>query len=222
MHVAFGTSLATIIATSVSSVRAYQKRGSVDAALIRAWSPAIFIGVLLGSTLAVFVCGPVLIAVFAGIALLVAVYMAFGNHGRVLANSLPRGSGNHAMTGTIGIISSMIGIGGRMIGVPVLTLFGVPLHRAVGSASALGLIIGVPGTIAFVVSGWNAHGLPPYSLGFVNLLALAMILPTSTFFASIGARAAQTPKARSLREVFAIFLAATAIRMFYSVLFPGA
>jgi uncharacterized membrane protein YfcA len=219
MHVAVGTSLATIIATSLTSVRAHHGRGNMDLDLIRAWAPAIFIGVLLGSALAGTVRGPVLVAVFASVALLVAVYMAFGAPGQAAAASPPRGMDRHAIAGTIGMLSSMMGIGGGTLGVPVLTLCGFPMHRAVGSAAALGLIIGIPGTIAFIVSGWHTPGLPPYSLGYVNLLALAMVLPTSMFFAPVGARVAHKLNARNLRKVFALFLALTAVRMFYSVLF---
>jgi uncharacterized membrane protein YfcA len=219
MHVAAGTSLATVIATSIASMRAHHRRGTIDSSLLRAWGPAIFAGVLLGASVATFVRGPVLIAVFASIALIVALYMAFWDPARVVAQTLPRGWRQQAAAGTIGMISSMMGIGGGTLGVPVLTLFGFPIHRAVGSASALGLIIAVPGSIAFILNGWGAAGLPPCSLGYVNLLALAMILPTSMYFAPIGARAAHTLKARSLRQVFGLFLAITAVRMYYSIFF---
>jgi uncharacterized membrane protein YfcA len=219
MHVAVGTSLATIIATSIVSLRAHRKRGNVDSTLIKAWGPAIFVGVLAGTALASAVRGPVLIAVFATVALVVALYMAFWNPLHVFSQTLPGGAGKHAMAGTIGMISSMMGIGGGTLGVPVLTLFGFPIHRAVGSAAALGLIIGIPGTLAFVASGWDAAGRPPYSVGYVNLLALAMILPTSMCFAPFGARAAHSLNPRRLRQVFALFLALTAGRMFYSIVF---
>lgn len=217
MHVAIGTSLATIIATSVASFRAHQKRGNVDEILVRSWGPAIFAGVLVGSILAGYVKGPVLMTVFASVALVVSVHMAFGNPAWVVANGLPHGIRKQALAGTIGIVSSMMGIGGGTLSVPILTLFGYPIHRAVGSAALIGLIIGVPGTLAFIVSGWDVPGRPPFSLGYVNLLALVMILPTSMYFAPVGARLAHSMNTRLLRRVFAAFLAVTSLRMFYSV-----
>jgi uncharacterized membrane protein YfcA len=219
IHVAVGTSLATIIATSFSSLRAHHKRGGVDIALVRAWGPAIFIGVLIGSFLAGHVKGPVLMTVFATVGLAVALHMAFNNPAWTLATSLPSGMKKQTLAGTIGMISAMMGIGGGTLSVPVLTLFGYPIHRAVGSAAAIGLIIGIPGTLAFVATGWNVPGRPPYSLGYVNLLALVLILPTSMYFAPVGARLAYTLNTRNLRRAFAIFLAFTALRMFYSIIF---
>jgi uncharacterized membrane protein YfcA len=218
MHAAVGTSLATVAVTSLFSLRAHLKRNNVDSALVRQWASAILIGVLSGAALASSVRGTMLIAVFATVSCIVAIYMGFGNARHVVDQSLPRGVGNHAMASTIGLFLSMMGIGGGTLRVPVLTLFGFPMHRAVGSSSALGLIIGVPGVVIFMISGLAVHGLPPYSLGYANLLALAMILPTSMYFAPIGARVAQKLSASRLRQTFALFLAVTSIRMFYSIL----
>jgi uncharacterized membrane protein YfcA len=217
MHVAVGTSLATIIATSMSSLRAHHKRGGVDTDLLRSWGPAIFTGVLIGSLLSGYVKGPVLMTVFATVGVIVALHMAFSNPSLKIADGLPVGLPKQALAGTIGMVSAMMGIGGGTLSVPVLTLFGFPVHSAVGSASAIGLIIGIPGTIAFIATGWEATHLPPLSLGYVNLLAFALILPTSMYFAPIGARLAYKLDTRNLRRIFAVFLAITAVRMFYTV-----
>jgi uncharacterized membrane protein YfcA len=217
MHVAVGTSLASIIATSLSSVRAHHKRGGVDGALVRGWGPAIFVGVLIGSALAGYVKGPVLMTVFATVGIIVAFHMAFNKPEWTIANQLPGGIAKHTLAGTIGAISAMMGIGGGTLSVPVLTLFGYPVHRAVGSAAAIGLIIGIPGTLAFIANGWYAEGRPPFSLGYVNLLALVLILPTSMLFAPVGARLSYKLNTKNLRRAFAVFLAITAARMFYTV-----
>lgn len=217
MHVAVGTSLATIIATSMSSFRAHHKRGGVDIDLLRSWGPAIFAGVLIGSLLSGYVKGPVLMTVFATVGVVVALHMAFSKPSLTIADGLPVGLPKQALAGTIGMVSAMMGIGGGTLSVPVLTLFGFPVHSAVGSASAIGLIIGIPGTIAFIATGWDAADLPPFSLGYVNLLAFALILPTSMYFAPLGARLAYKINTRNLRRTFAVFLAITAARMFYSV-----
>ena len=118
----------------------------------------------------------------------------------------------------IGGLSTMMGIGGGTIGVPVMTLFGVPIHRAVGTASAFGLIISIPGTLGAILTGWGAHGLPPYSLGFVNLLGFILIAPVSYFAAPLGAHIAHSTDRAKLRAIFAVFIAVTAARMLYDAL----
>lgn len=219
MHVAVGTSLATIIATSVSSVRSHHKRGAVDFALLKSWGPWIFIGVLIGTVLAGHVRGPVLSSVFATVALVVSLHMGFGKPEWRLAPELPKGVGRSLLATVIGGISAMMGIGGGTLSVPILSLFGYPIHRAVGTAAAIGFIIGIPGAIGFVYSGWNVAGLPPFSLGYISLIGFALIFPTSTLLAPYGARLAHRINTRNLKRVFAVFLGFTALRMFYDLLF---
>jgi len=214
MHVAVGTSLATIIATSASSVRAHHKRGAVDVALLRHWGPWIFAGVLIGTALAGSVRGRVLTLVFATMAMIVAIYMGFSRPDWRLADQLPRGGPRAALAAIIGAISAMMGIGGGTLSVPILSLFGYPMHRAVGTAAAIGFIIGIPGAIGFAITGWHAASLPPFSLGYVSLLGFALIFPTSTLLAPYGARLAHGLNTRHLKRVFAVFLAVTAYRMF--------
>jgi len=218
MHVAVGTSLASIIATSVSSVRSHHKRGAVDFTLLKSWGPWIFIGVLCGTALASYVRGPVLSAVFATVALVVSLHMGFAKPEWRLAESLPKGAPKALLAGTIGTISAMMGIGGGTLGVPILSLFGYPIHRAVGTAAAIGFIIGIPGAIGFVLAGWNVPGLPPFSLGYISLIGFALIFPTSTLLAPYGAKLAHGLNTRNLKRVFAVFLGFTALRMFYDLL----
>lgn len=218
MHVAVGTSLATIIATSATSTRSHFRKGAVDTGLLRSWGPAIFVGVLAGTALAGIVRGPLLTAVFAVVGLMVSLHMAFGRAHWRLAEGLPTGLPRLSLAGGIGTISAMMGIGGGTLSVPILTLFGYPMHRAVGSAAAIGFLIGVPGTIGFIATGWDVAGRPPFSLGYVNLLGLALILPTSMALAPFGARLAHRLDTRNLRRAFAVFLALTALRMAHSVL----
>lgn len=217
MHVAVGTSLATIIATSYRSIGAHRKRGAVDDALLRSWGPGIFIGVLVGTSIAGFVKGPVLTAVFGTVGAVVALHMAFGRDHWRIGNSLPTGAPKHLLGGMIGTVSAMMGIGGGTLSVPSLTLFGYPIHKAVGTAAAIGFIIGIPGTIGFMIAGLGVEGRPPLSLGYVNLLACALILPTSMVFAPVGAQLAHRLNRVWLRRAFALFLGLTAVQMFYSL-----
>jgi uncharacterized protein len=219
MQVAVGTSLSTIVFTSAMSLRAHNKKGAVDVELLRSWAPAILVGVLAGTAIAAFVSGNVLSLVFGVVALLVAFYMAFGKPEWRLSDHLPTGIFKHLVAGTIGLISALMGIGGGTLSVPTLTLSGYPIHRAVGTASAIGFLIGVPGTIGMIIGGWGRAELPPGSLGFVSLIGLILILPTSMLLAPWGARAAHALPVRGLRFAFAAFLAATAIRMLVRVFF---
>ena len=218
MQVAVGTSLATIVATAWSSARAHYKRGTVDPEFLRGYGPIIVFGVLLGSAVASMVKGPVLTAVFAVVALVVAAQLLFGSPHWKVGDSLPKG-GLRVVVGTvIGALSAMMGIGGGTMTVPFMTMYGAPVHRAVGTAAATGFIIGVPGALGFVIGGWNAANLPPGSFGFVSLVGLALIAPTSMLCAPLGAKLAHRLNTVVLKRVFALFLGFTSVRMFWSVL----
>jgi uncharacterized membrane protein YfcA len=218
MHVAVGTSLATIIPTSISSLRSHEKRGAVDWPLLRRWAGPMIVGVIIGSAIAGYVRGETLTIIFAVVALIASAHFAFGKEEWRVGNSLPTGVGGAAMPAAIGGVSTMMGIGGGTIGVPAMVLWGYPIHRAVGTASAFGLIISIPGTVGAALAGWTAHGVPPYSLGYVNLLGFLLIAPASYFAAPLGASIAHMTDRRRLRIAFAILIALTAGRMLYDVL----
>jgi uncharacterized membrane protein YfcA len=219
MHVAVGTSLSTIVFTSFSSLRAHNSRGAVDWELFRSWAPGIVIGVLLGTALASVISGKSLTAFFGGVALIVAGWMAFSSPKFQPFSGLPQGILKYIVTGCIGIVSALMGIGGGTLSVPTMTLCGYPIHKAVGTASAVGFLIGVPGTIGMIIGGWNHTTLtaPPFSLGYVSLLGLVLILPTSMLLAPYGAKAAHALPVRGLKIAFAIFLAVTSIKMLSSL-----
>ena len=218
MHIAVGTSLATIIPTSFSSVTAHNKKGAVDWALLRRWAAPMVVGVLIGSALAGYASGRTLSLVFVCVAIPVALHLAFNGEERRIASRLPEGLGGLALPAFIGGVSTMMGIGGGTVGVPAMTLCGVPIHRAVGTASAFGVIISIPGTLGMIAAGWHAHGLPPYSLGYVNLLGFVLIAPASYFMAPVGAYLAHEMDRKRLRVAFAFFIAVTAGRMLWDAL----
>ena len=209
MHVAVGTSLATIIPTSFSSVTAHNKKGAVDWDLLRRWAAPMVAGVLIGSALAGLASGRVLSLVFVCVAVPVALHLAFGGEERRISNQLPRGIGGLVLPAFIG---------GGTVGVPAMTLCGVPIHRAVGTASAFGVLISIPGTIGAIAAGWHAQGLPPWSLGYVNLLGFVLIAPASYFMAPVGAHFAHSTDRKRLRVLFAAFIALTAGRMLWDAL----
>jgi uncharacterized membrane protein YfcA len=217
MHLAVGTSLATIIATSIRSVRAHNAKGAFDVVVFRQWMPAMTIGVLTGAWIASQVGSEVLTSIFGGVAFLVAIYMGLGNPQWKLADKPPGGSWRHPIAAAIGCISSMMGIGGGTFSVPALSLFGMPIHRAVGTAAGLGIIIAIPGMLGFVAGGWNAPGLPPFSTGYVNWLGFLLIVPATVLAAPWGARLAHSISPTLLRKAFAIFLAVTSVKMLWDV-----
>lgn len=218
MHVAVGTSLATIIPTSIISARAHHRRGSLDVGLLKSLAPGVVIGVLAGGWLGSNARGDVLTAVFAAVALLVAANMAFRKEGMVLASSLPGGLLRQGMAVVIGGFSVVMGIGGGTLSVPILTAFNVPIRRAVGTAAALGLVIGLPGAVGFILAGLDVPDRPPGSLGYANLIGFALIVPATMLMAPVGARIAHAIPPALLRKAFALFLLLTALRMGWSVL----
>jgi uncharacterized membrane protein YfcA len=213
MHVTIGTSLAAIVPISCASFVASGKDSAVDRDVLRRWSAPLLAGVLFGCALASIASGRTLVLVFAAIALLVALYFAFGGETRRLADRLPDGRAGLALPASIGAISAMIG--GGAVGVPALTLFGMPLPRAMATASALGAIIAIVGTAAAIVAGWNAPGLPPYSLGYVNLLGGLLIAPVALAMAPAGAALGHLMDGNRLRILFALFIVLMTGRMLY-------
>ena len=217
MHLAVGTSLATIIPTSIRSMREHRARGSFDGNLFRTWAPGIVAGVLLGTWLATLSDFATLTLVFAVVALLVATYMALGNPDWKLREEPPGTVACQPVGGVIGAISAMMGIGGGTMAVPVLNATGVPIHRAVGTAAGFGLIIAIPGTLGFMAGGWGNGQLPDFSLGYVNALGFALIVPMTVLTVPLGAKLAHSLSTTGLRRAFAVFLGLTSLRMFADI-----
>ncbi|MTI19020.1 sulfite exporter TauE/SafE family protein [Rhodobacteraceae bacterium RKSG542] len=219
MHVAVGTSLATIVATGSSSAWAHYKRGGVDVDLLKRWSLPIAVGVIVGSIVGGNVSGAVLTAVFGVVALIVSANMAFRQNPKPLAEQLPGTPIRELLGFVIGGFSVMMGIGGGTLGVPILTLFNYPIRKAVGTAAAIGLIIAIPGALSAIFYGWGVEGRPLYSLGYVNLVGFLLIIPASVLAAPWGAKLAHTLDPKRLKLVFALFLGITGFKMLSDVLF---
>jgi uncharacterized membrane protein YfcA len=218
MHVAVGTSLATIIPTSISSARAHHRRNAVNIEIVKRWAVFVLVGALLGAWIAAQVHSRVLAGVFATLALLVAAKLVFLPTSRNLTESVPRAPWVIAIPTAIGCFSSMMGIGGGTFSVMTLTLFNEPIHRAVGTAALFGLVISLPGTIGFMLAGWQDARLPPGSLGYVNVLGFLVIAPTTVLAAPLGARIAHGFSAKKLSILFGLFLTIVSLRLFYRAL----
>lgn len=220
MHLAVGTSLLTIIPTSIMSAKTHYKKGGLDVSLLRSLAPGIVIGVILGTIFGARTNGTVLTAIFGTVALLVSMHMAFKKDNWQLSSTLPTSLFFRGPLGAfIGSFSVLMGIGGGTLSVPILSLYSVPIRRAVGTASAIGIIIAIPGSIGFILSGLGNADLPSYSFGFANLLGFSLIVPATMFTAPIGARIAHSINPDMLRKAFSFFLLLTSLRMLSSVFF---
>jgi len=215
MHVAVGTSLATIIPTSISSARAHHKRGAVNVDIVKRWAIFVFGGALLGAWIASMVHSDVLAIVFASLAFLVAVKMLFFPSSRNLTEKVPGGPLVPIIPTAIGGFSSMMGIGGGTFSVMTLTLFNEPIHRAVGTAALFGLVISLPGMFGFALAGWGDPRIPAGSLGYVSLVGFACIAPVTVLAAPLGAKIAHGFSAERLNMLFGAFLVLASLRLFY-------
>lgn len=216
MKIAVATSLTTIIATSAVSIRSHHRRGAVDVALLKSWGLPIFLGVIAGTAIGGMVDGEVLTAVFAGVALLVAANMLFG--GGKWAEGFPNRVVKAVAGVFVGLVSALMGIGGGTLSVPILNAVGYDIRKAVGTAAAIGFIIAIPGTVGYALAGLGSDDLPPYSLGYVNVLGAVLLVPMTMAMAPVGARLAHSIDRRLLQRCFSLFLFLTSARMFYDVL----
>lgn len=216
MHLAVGTSLASIVPTAIASARAHRRRGAVDDAVGAHWAPPVAVGAAAGALLASAVGGNVLAGIFGVVALLMALRMFRNDDAPSAAWSRWAGIGDGRVApAAIGFISAMMGIGGGTLAVPALTGLGTPVHRSVGTAAWLGLWIAIPAAVAYMALGLGTAGLPPWSVGFVNLLALVVLLPCTVLMAPVGARIAHGLSRRGLSVAFGLFLSLVAVRMLY-------
>lgn len=212
MHVAIGTSLATIVITSLSSIHAHQKHGAIDWTIFRTITPGILVGALIGSVVADAINGELLRNLFIAFMFIVAAQMAYGMATKP-HRTLP---GKTGMLGTgtfIGVVSAIMGIGGGSLSVPFLTWCNVAVRKAAATSASIGLPIAVAGTLGYIVNGWDAVARPAWSLGYVNIPAFLGIVVVSVLSAPIGAKLAHKIPPLMLKRIFAMFLVVVGVRM---------
>lgn len=205
MHLALGTSLATILLTSISSVYSHHKHGAVSWSRAARLTPGILLGAWCGGLVAGALDSSVLKPVFAIFELCVAGYMLWGH--RVSAHEESPGLLNFtASGGVIGTISALVGIGGGTMTVPWLMWYGSQIHRAIATSAAVGFPIALAGALSYLYSGWQHPLLPERTLGYIYLPALAGIILSSVLFAPLGAKLAHSLDTVKLKKVFAVLL----------------
>ena len=212
MHVAVATSLAVIVATSLRSVNAHAKKGAVDFQVLKTWTPWIVVGALAGTVVAHALSSRVLTAVFGGMALLLSLQFFFGRPDFKLAEQMPGGVPRALLGGSIGVMSALMGIGGGVFGVTLMTLCGKTIHRAVATAAGFGVAIGAPAALGHVINGWG-HADVPLSIGYVNLPGFFLLAGSAFFVAPIGANLAHALPEKTLKRLFAVGLAVVGVML---------
>ena len=206
LHVALGTSLAVIVPTAWRSFASHRARGAVDLELLRSWLVAVPAGTLAASAVAGLVSGAALRLIFVTIAFLVAMKLVFRLDRVRLGDEIPHGPIRQGAGALIGFTAGLMGVGGGVMSNTFMTLYGRPIHNAVATSAGTGVLIAVPGMLGYMAAGFGTPGLPPWSVGYVNLPAVAIVTPLSLLVAPLGVRLAHGATKRQLEVAFGLFL----------------
>lgn len=225
MPLCVGTSLAIIIPTSIRSFNAHRAKGAVDMAILRQWAVPVVVGVLMGSVIARYAPPDLFKAVFVVVAGISAIRLLFGKDSWRLGLDMPGKTVVNVYGWIIGVLSSLMGIGGGQLSNLFMTFYGRPIHQAVATSSGLGVLISVPGALGYIYAGWpRAAEYPdvaalqfPLSLGYVSLVGLILFVPTSVLTAPFGARLAHSLSKRKLEVAFGVFLLLISLRFLVSL-----
>jgi uncharacterized membrane protein YfcA len=216
VHVALGTSMAAIVMTSVSSLRAHHAHGAVRWDIVRGIAPGVLLGTFAGTFVASRVDSAPL-AIFFGC------FMAYVSLQMILnvkpkpSRELPGALGLAGVGGGIGVVSALVAIGGGSLSVPFMTWCNVKMQNAIGTSAAIGLPIALAGAAGYLINGWGSTGLPDWSVGYVYLPALVAVSLVSMFTAPLGARLAHRLPVATLKKVFAGVLIVLSAKMLHTV-----
>lgn len=216
-HLALGTSMASIMFTSVASFRAHHRRGAVLWPVVARITPGILLGTLVGTWIVAGLSTTFLKGFFVCFLYWVGTQMLLDIKPKA-SRDLPGSVGMGGMGGVIGLVSSFVGIGGGTLSVPFLAWCNVPMHTAIGTSSAIGFPIAVAGTIGYIVNGLKVAGLPEGTFGFIHVTALLGLVAASVFTAPMGAKLAHSLPVAKLKRIFAVLLYLVATRMLVSLL----
>lgn len=219
MPLSIGTSLAVIIPTSLSSTRAHLSRGAVDVDLWKRWAIPVTVGVMGGAWIARYAPASLFKIVFIAISMFSAWRFLGGRTNWRIGDEMPRGPALAAQGMSIGLLSSLMGVGGAQIVNLFMSLYGAPIIRAVATSAAIGVVVSIPGAIGYALAGWGKEGLPPLSLGFVSIVGFVLVSPLAVALAPVGARLAHSWTRRQLEIAFGIFLVLICLRFGVSLVF---
>lgn len=211
MQMCLATSLATIIVTSLRSLNAHNRKGAVDWTILKTWAPGIVVGAILGVLLVAQLRTLTLQLIFGGLAIAVGLYMTFGRNAWRVGKAMPTGPARAILSPLLGFLSVLMGIGGGSFGVPVMSLYNTPIHRAVATAAGFGVLIAVPSVAILLFT--PIDNAPPYTVGSVNFVAFGLVVAMTLITAPYGAALAHRTDAVRLKRIFGVFLIFVALNM---------
>ena len=217
MHLSVGSSLAIIIPTSIRSFTAHKARGAVDMQLLRSYLVPVPVGVVLASLAAAYLSSESLRLIFACIAVIVGLRLLFNRDSWRLGTEIPGNPWRAIVGAAIGFFSTLMGIGGGVLNNTFMSLYGRPMHQAVATSSGVGVLIAIPGTIGYIWAGWGNPLLPVASTGYINWIAVALIIPIALVITPYGVRIAHWMSKRHLEIGFGLFCLFVAARFFASL-----
>jgi uncharacterized membrane protein YfcA len=213
MQMCLATSLATIIVTSLRSVLSHNRKGAVDWNILKTWAPGIAVGAIIGVSVAVNLRSDTLQLLFGVLGMGIGLYMGLGRADWRLGQVMPTGLTRALLSPAVGFMSVLMGIGGGSFGVPLMSLFNTPIHRAVATAAGFGVLIAVPSVIGFLLLDIDPAHRPPLTIGAVNLLAFGVVISMTLITAPLGVKLAHAMDPKPLKRVFAVFLTVVALNM---------
>lgn len=225
MPLCIGTSLAIIIPTSIRSWQAHHKRGSVDMDILRKWAVPVLVGVILGSVIARYAPEKLFKYVFVGVAWSAASRLLLGKENWRLGDEMPKGIFMKAYGLFIGLLSTLMGIGGGLFSNLLMTFYGRPIHQAIGTSAGLAVLISIPGALGYIYAGWPAAArFPevaalqlPFAIGYISIIGALLVMPTSLLVAPLGVRVAHLMTKRKLEIAFGIYLLIVSSRFLVSL-----
>jgi uncharacterized membrane protein YfcA len=226
MPLCIGTSLAIIIPTSIRSFRAHYLRGAVDLEILKLWWLPIVIGVLAGSVTARYAPQRLFKIVFVMVAWSAAARLLLARDNWKFGDDVPKGPLMRLYGFFVGLLSTLMGVGGGLFANLLMTFYGRPIHQAVATSSALAVLISIPGALGYVYAGWPAAARYPeiaalqwpFALGYVSLIGAVLVMPTSLLTAPLGVRAAHAMSKRTLEMAFGAYLFIVGSRFVFSLL----
>ena len=226
MPLCIGTSLAIIIPTSIRSYNAHRARGAVDMEVLKAWWLPILAGVIAGSVTARYAPERLFKIVFVMVAYSAAARLLLARETWKFGDDMPKGLLMKAYGFVVGLLSTLMGIGGGLFSNLLMTFYGRPIHQAVATSAALAVLISIPGALGYVYAGWPAAShYPdvaalqlPFALGYVSLIGAVLVMPTSLLTAGFGVRVAHAMSKRTLEFAFGCYLLIVGSRFVLSLL----
>ncbi|HYJ20382.1 MAG TPA: sulfite exporter TauE/SafE family protein [Burkholderiales bacterium] len=216
LHMALGTSIASIIFTSISSLRAHHKHGAVRWDIVRGAIPGLIVGTLLGTLVADQLKSKYL-AIFFVVFVYYSAIQMFANAKPRPSRQLPGKFGLNLVSVVVGIVSALVGVGGGVMTIPLMSMCNVPMRNAIGTSAALGLPIAIAGTAGFIATGLGKDHLPAFSMGYVYLPALIGIVIGTLVTVPWGAKMAHTMPVSRLKKIFAVILFILASKMLWTL-----